>query len=268
MSGLGVHYTRVRRTAIAATRYVHAPGDLPGIVIIGAQKAGTTTLFHALRQHPDVKKARAKELHFADRYWGFGLGWYRRCFPKGPGIGLEATPNYLFYPKAAERLASVLPETKFIAILRDPVGRAFSHYNYLKKLGHRLPAFGEMIAREAALDNAWRQAETTGAWSLALQRDSVLRRGLYGAQLQKWYAQVGPERLLVLEDRPFYEDPAAVLAEVQSFLGLTQTELKVGHHNANTRSAPEADTAALRAHFHADGQLLQGLTGRGFSWID
>lgn len=263
----GPQIAQVRRTGVALSRWVHRPGDLPGVVIIGAQKAGTTTLFHALRKHPSIQKGRAKELHFADRYWSFGEAWYRRCFAPGSGVGMEATPNYLFYPKAAERMAGILPDAKFIAILRDPVKRAVSHYNYLIKLGHSMPAFSEMPARERALDPAWEAAERTGHWSARLQRDSVLRRGLYGAHLSKWYDVVPKDRMLVVEDADLYNRPEKTLTSVQSFLGLDPIDLSVGHHNATGKSREIADNEELYDYFSEDSTLLRELTGHVFSWM-
>ena len=105
---------------------------LPSFLILGAQRAGTSSLYNYLRQHPSLRLPRKKEMHFFDLYYMRGLKWYARQFPafvfnrtKKTG---EATPYYLFHPAVAERVANALPNVKLIALLRDPTVRAFSHF--------------------------------------------------------------------------------------------------------------------------------------------
>ena len=105
---------------------------LPSFLILGAQKAGTSSLYNYLRQHPSLRLPQKKEMHFFDLYYMRGLKWYARQFPafvfnrtKKTG---EATPYYLFHPAVAERVATALPNVKLIALLRDPTVRAFAHF--------------------------------------------------------------------------------------------------------------------------------------------
>ena len=102
---------------------------LPNYLIIGAPKCGTTSLAAWLDEHPQVYMVPEKELHFFSGYWEQGLDWYEQCFvPNGKPLVGEASPSYLENPVARERIASVLPGAKLIAMMRNPVDRAYSQY--------------------------------------------------------------------------------------------------------------------------------------------
>lgn len=103
---------------------------LPTFLIIGVHRAGTTALWEWLRHHPDVFMARPKEVHFFDRDFEKGLGWYEEKFssaPEGAVCG-EATPAYIYEPTALARMAEVLPEAKLVVSLRNPIDQAYSEY--------------------------------------------------------------------------------------------------------------------------------------------
>ena len=111
---------------------------LPDFLIIGAQKAGTGFLHHYLTEHPAILSAAQKEIHYFTIHYGRGPGWYRAQFPlerlvhpAGHMTG-EASPNYIYHPRAAERANDLVPSARIIAILRDPVSRATSHFFWEK----------------------------------------------------------------------------------------------------------------------------------------
>src|SRR5262245_9795313 len=106
---------------------------LPDFLIIGAQKAGTSSLYAYLVQHPQILRASMKEVHYVSTEYHRGTAWYRQQFPRSskvnnrsrrlnkPVITGEASPYYLFHPHAPQRIAALLPNVKLIVILRDPV---------------------------------------------------------------------------------------------------------------------------------------------------
>lgn len=110
------------------------PRDFPSFFVLGAQKAGTTTLHEWLVQQPDVCLPRIKETHFFshDDLYRYGLRWYRKQFPtprQMPVVIGEVDPNYMYFAKAPKRIKAVSPtDKKFIFVLRHPVERAYSHY--------------------------------------------------------------------------------------------------------------------------------------------
>src|SRR5919201_3141433 len=154
----------VRRVVGGAIRaYGHATAPLrplPDFLIIGAQKAGTTALYAYLRWHPGITGPSWKEVSFFDRYYARGEAWYRGNMPSRPRQWLaerrngrpplvgEASPSYLFHPLAPERVANLLPRARLIAVLRNPVDRAFSHYQHELSLGREHLSFEEALDRE------------------------------------------------------------------------------------------------------------------------
>src|SRR5947209_1159841 len=135
---------------------------LPDFLIIGAQKAGTTSLYRYLAAHPDIVASTRKEVHFFDINFWRGEWWYRSLFPlrrrlqrrpplrNRPAITGEASPYYLFHPFAPERAAQLLPDAKLIVLLRDPVERAWSHYRHEVANGRETMTFPDALAAEPA----------------------------------------------------------------------------------------------------------------------
>lgn len=126
---------RLRRTLIE-----HGYCVRPRFLIIGAQKAGTTSLFDYLSHHPYLVPSRQKEVCFFsnDELYQKGEAWYHSHFPmpyrvlKG-SLAYEATPEYLFYPQCPERIFQYNAGMKLIIILRDPVERAYSAWNMYRR---------------------------------------------------------------------------------------------------------------------------------------
>jgi len=133
-------------------------GALPDFVVIRAKKGGTTSLYHLLVGHPYVEPAAKKELHYFDiLFEGEDIEWYRHCFPTPKWkdgrrtITGEATP-YLAHPLVPERMAQVIPQARMIALLRNPVDRAYSDYQQVVRKGREARTFDEAV--EAALEEA------------------------------------------------------------------------------------------------------------------
>jgi hypothetical protein len=197
---------------------------LPGFLIVGAQKAGTTSLFDILNQHSHIYLPPEKELHFFD---------YKTEVDKGPvhyanyfseageakAVG-EATPLYLFYPEVASLIRSVLGQKiKIIILLRNPAERAFSHYKMMFAEGYEKRPF-----QLAITDNISRL-------SIGISFDritSYLDRSLYTFQLKKYFDLFPKENIrIVLFEEDFVENRKATIAEIQQFLGVDHEELSV-----------------------------------------
>jgi lipopolysaccharide transport system ATP-binding protein len=135
-----------RRQKIVAAQRRAIEGPLPDFVVLGTQKGGTSFFYRLLTEHSLVRAAAAKELHFFDNKFAEGVGWYRRCFSEGKRVDGhrtitgEASPSYLFDPQVPERMAQVVPEARLIALLRNPVDRAYSHYQMEVRRGNETAA--------------------------------------------------------------------------------------------------------------------------------
>ncbi len=125
--------------------YLHIrPFQKVNTFIVGTQKGGTSALYYYLEKSPEVSGGYKKEIGFFSQEHTSKLGkdWYERqfaTFKKKPKILLDATPEYLYYPSVPERIYKYNPDAKIIILLRNPVMRAYSHYNMFKQL-HNLPA--------------------------------------------------------------------------------------------------------------------------------
>lgn len=219
---------------------------LPNFLGIGAQRSGTSWLDVQLRTHPQVYlPVRRKEVHYFDEFHDRGPQWYREFFPGEPAIQKfaaigEITPKYLFHPQAAERIHALLPNCKLIAILRNPADRAFSQYGLSVKNHGERRSFEEFVA----------------------ERSEAFERGLYAAQLRRFFDRFPRENICVLIfERTVAGDRTAALARVAGFLGVdprgfqtsaAETELAVAgsHLTRFPRARAAASSLALLLRRH------------------
>ncbi|MEX0666559.1 MAG: sulfotransferase domain-containing protein [Acidimicrobiia bacterium] len=261
---------RVGAAALLATRIPTTRWrSLPDFVIIGAQKAGTTSLYAGLVAHPDVRRAFRKEVHFFDTTHYPRVGWYRRHFPidREHVLTGESSPYYLFHPAVPTRMRAVLPDVSLIAILREPVARAISQYHHARHWGFEdrpieralEPAAHEVLA---ALDDA---AWYDRADSPARER-AYLARGQYAEQLERWFGAFDRDRVLVLDSEEL--DRGLAIPTAQRFLGLVEHEIPaVPHRNVGSYGSPDPGLVReLAAYFEPHNERLVKLLGRTFQW--
>lgn len=200
-------------------------GRLPNLIIPGAAKAGTTTIHHLLAQHPQVFLPRVKEPHFFsnDLVWERGVEAYVQTHFEGAAgfsVRAEATPHYLYYEKAARRIAEVLPAShqRFLIVLRDPVARAYSLYWNMVHEGHETLSFEDALAREDGREGI-REIERLGGI-----RWQYYNSGLYAKQLECWFRYFTRARFLFILTEDLQADPVGTMDRVFGFLGLAPLE--------------------------------------------
>jgi hypothetical protein len=256
---------------------------LPDYLIIGAQRSGTTSLYRYLVQHPWVAPTvMGKGVHYFDVDFARGPAWYRGHFPtkarRGAahrrGIDMitgEGSPYYLFHPLVPKRVAALLPEVKLIAMVRDPVGRALSHYQHFVRRGIEvLPTFEAALEAEpgrlAGEVDRLRADPGYRAWDL--QHFSYVARGMYADQLERWSEHVPPERLLVLRSEDFFVDPADAFTKVEAFLGLPHHPPRAfERHNAESYRGMEPSTRQMLAERFAEpNERLAAFLGMDLRW--
>jgi Sulfotransferase domain len=178
-------------------------------VVIGVHKSGTTALFHYLRHHPQLYIPPEKEVGFFSNEEWFARGWeqfVQEFFPRAPMDVLwgKITPQYMAYSQVPERLFRKMPEVKLIALLRNPVDRAFSHYRMTVRMGGEKRTFGEVISDQ--LKN--------------LDSINFLTLGEYGRILRLFLRYFPPEQLLVLFTDELEKHPQFVLDSILTHIGL------------------------------------------------
>jgi sulfotransferase family protein len=196
---------------------------LPDFLILGAQKAGTTALYAYLRWHPQITGPSFKEVSFFDRHFVRGERWYRAHLPiRRNGIVGEASPSYLFHPLAPERVARMLPRAKLIALLRNPIDRAFSHYQHEVALAREQLSFEDALAHEDERmeGELERMVRDPAYFSHAWWNYTYAARGRYAEQLERWLAALPREQLLVLFTEELATDTPGTYRRVLDFLGV------------------------------------------------
>jgi Sulfotransferase domain len=256
-------------------------GALPDFLIIGAQKAGTTYLYHLLTQHPSVESATAKEVHYFDVHFSKGVDWYRSHFPRpvwreGRKIMTgEASPYYLFHPHAARRAADAVPQAKLIVLLRNPVDRAYSDYQHKYREGREpLKSFQEAIEAEGHRLSGEREkmlAHEDYA-SPNYRKFSYVSRGVYVDQLEEWRKYFDEDQFLVLKSEDFFGHPKNTLASVHEFLGLPPWEVgeldeepEESHKGSYVDLNPTV-RERLETYFEPHNRRLYELLGVDFGW--
>lgn len=186
-------------------------GRLPTFLIIGAPKAGTTSLAEYLGEHPQVFVAPEKEISYFDRHHRRGPDWYRARFANAgdtDAVG-EATPGYMYFDDALSRMADLIPDAKLIAILRDPVERLYSDYWYRLPLGETR-SFAEVVHQEIAEGKPFHKTMRMG----------YLEAGRYVGHLRRVCEHYSRESLLVLLMDDLRSDPVGTFASLCRFIGV------------------------------------------------
>ena len=246
---------------------------LPNYIIIGFERCGTTSLYEYLIRHPNIKPAVVKEIHFFDKYFQRGVNWYRTCFPlfmpKNSLTG-EASPSYGISPYIPKRIKKLVPNAKFIILLRNPIDRAYSHYNREKFLNNEPLSFADAILQE--------ENRTKNEYEKMLQNEfyfsdeyrtySYLKNGIYVDKLKRWFDIFPREQFLILQTEEFEKNPSKIYNQTLEFLGLSKWELddyKKFRFNKKLDIDPSLRNK-LVDYFKPHNQRLFDLLDRKFNW--
>jgi hypothetical protein len=190
--------------------------------IPGTQKSATSTLSALLNQHDHIQRAPTKEMHYfdqEDKDWSQGDFSDFAVHPRGkrPKIVGDATPLYLWWPHALERIHAYNPDMKMIAIFRDPIDRLFSQWvmtvDRWPQHAPDWPAFLTRLAPDGLEDQI---PEGLNVHTYRMQSGVV--RGYYGAQLERGFSIFGKEQFHLMEFRAFLDDYTSALDRVTDFL--------------------------------------------------
>src|SRR3954470_21966259 len=207
-----------QQVSVTAGRLTSRARALPNLLIVGSQRCGTTTLYRTLTQHPAVTKAVLhKGVHYFDVDYDHGLSWYRAHFPLRatlaarqrrlgvPPVVLESSPYYMFHPLAPERIARDLPDARVIALVRDPVERAYSAHSHELARGFETEPFERALELEdeRLAGEVEHMCADPRYVSHSHRHHSYRRRGHYAEQVERLSALFGQDRVLVVESESF-----------------------------------------------------------------
>jgi len=256
---------------------------LPSYLVVGAMKGGTSALYEYLVRHPLVGRSTNEEVHYFSLNFTKGTAWYQGHFPTvarqayvrgrygGDLITGESTPYYMFHPHALHRIASLLPKAKLIVLLRNPVDRAYSHFNHARQMGvEPIESFEEALdAEPSRLQGEVEKMLADPAYNSAPHlNNSYLARGFYLEQLQLLYSLFDPGQILVETAEDMSADSDAVYVRVLEFLGLPVRRLS-RYPRQNVRRYPPMRPETRRRlvdHFSAANDRLYAFLGRGLDW--
>ena len=190
-----------------------------GFLIVGTQKAGTSALEYHLKQHDHIGTAKHKEVHFFDRETMYGLGdlayfFYERKFDFSTKKKIygEATPIYLYWEGCARRIWKYNPDIKIIAILRNPISRAFSSWNMENGRGNDQLDFMTAIKEE--------HDRVKRALPFQHRIFSYVDRGFYSEQIRSYRRYFNEDQMLFIKYEEFKNDQEKWVKEVVEFLDL------------------------------------------------
>lgn len=258
--------------------------QLPSFILVGAQRAGTTSLFRALMSHPLIHCANYhKGVNYFDVNYARDFSWYQGHFPTagvlrrrsrdlpGDPITFEASGYYMFHPCAAPRMARHLPEVRILAMLRDPVERAYSAWKHELARGYETESFERALELEdeRLVGQVDRMLADPDYQSFSHRHHAYVRRGQYAEQLLRLRQFFPADRVHVIESESFFERPENTYRGVLDFLGLPPVlPDRFDRWNGRPSSPmPGTTRTRLREHFSSHDRSLAALLGREPAWV-
>ena len=248
---------------------------LPDFLIIGAVRSGTTSLYYDICQHPSVKKAAYDEIGFFDDNYHLGEDWYRSLFPTkkkmrevkqntGNAITGEDTPFYIWNEIACKRIAEVLPNVKLIAILRNPVDRAYSNYFLGVRHSNETKNFDHAIMKDIEfLDSKIKMEFKNSDY-----KKSYVAKGFYAKQLKKWFEHFEKKQIFITTTEELDNNPNIVLEQIFKFLELPNYSIKEikRHKKSKYPKMNENVRKKLLNYFEPYNEELFELINQRFDW--
>jgi Sulfotransferase domain len=281
----------VRRRILGTRMFLRAPTSrlrsLPDFLLIGAMRGGTSSLYKYLGYHPDVAASLRKEIHYLTIDHRRGEQWYRlhfpmrlrkslhRLFAKRSMLTFEATPDYIFHPYSAARAHELVPEARVIAVLRNPVSRAISHYVHnVQREVEPLPFHEALQAEPKRLSGDLERLRSNPDDPCTQFREySYVARGLYLDQLEVWQRFYPRERLLVVGSEELYERTAETYRQILDFLELPRWEPdrfpnfdRLWRRERPKVSISDESRSWLQERFASPNRRLYEWLGRDLGW--
>ena len=246
---------------------------LPTFIIPGFGKCGSTSLWYYLNQHFRIQASKQKEIHFFSYYSNMDLNNYRKNFPE---LNLEtqhyfeASQTYLQDFNTMRRIRDDLPNMRFIVMIRDPIEKAYSHYQSLKKNNNENKHFSDCINEEKIRLQIWNERHEKRI--LRPYTYSFLPPYLYlscfDIHLNNAFKLFNKKNFLLIELKDLEKEPESVMNQCFNFLGLEPAKIDYTKKNVGEYINPISKSLKneLEEYFKPHNSNLQELTGKKFSW--
>ena len=268
-----------RRASVAVGTWTADLRSEPGFLLVGAQRCGTTSLYRALMSHPRITPpVLHKGVNYFDVNYERGWRWYVGHFPvrlpradSEPRLAFDASGYYMFHPHAPGRIVRDLPEVKVVAMVRDPVERAYSAYQHEYARGFETQTWPRALELEDSRVEPELQhmLDDPGYESFSYRHHAYRRRGHYARQLQPFVEVLGQSRVHIVESERFFENPEEEFTRLLRFLELPVVMPPTfDRYNPRPRNPMPAEIRAeLSDHFQPyDAELERLLGGRPPRW--
>ncbi len=235
-------------------------------------------------QHPCIHPCTTKEPRFFDKYYNRGINWYKSCFPftfqkkfekkffHRKFFTGEATERYFEHPYVPQRIKKITPNAKFIVLLRNPIDRAYSHYNMRHDSKKEELSFEQAIIqeKERTKDEFEKMLNDENYYSKDYFHHSYLERSIYVTKLKHWMNEFPKERFLILKSEEFFKEPNNIYNQVIKFLELPKWELheykKIGAGKYNQPKMEFSTRTQLIDYFRPYNEKLYKFLGINFNW--
>ncbi len=250
---------------------------LPGFIVAGTMKGGSSSFYAYLSEHPQVVGVPMKEIHYFDLNYEKDLDWYRSHFChhdvlQAGKITGEATPYYMFHPLAMQRIHKDCGLIRMIFILRDPVHRAISHYFHCCRKGiEPLDIYAAMDAEAGRLAGEHERLLSEPLYkSYNYQYYSYQARGHYDRQIKEAVSLFGQEHVCVLSAEELFENPLVTMQKACDFLQIDPGFDGYNFTARNQFAYKKPEDAGLHTRlqkvFEASNERLFELIGERFAW--
>ena len=249
---------------------------LPDFIVIGFGKAGTTTLYHYLSEHPCIMKSSHDHLGFFDSNFKLGLNFYKSFFPsifskffllytKKYFMTYDVTASYIRCPLCAQRIFKTLPKIKLIIICRNPVDVAYSYFYNDTSLRAGL-SFEEAIKKEIKIHE--NEKKKSKNYPIDLLETSFLARGLYAEQIKIWCDLFPKNQLLFIKTEELPQNPIKTFNEIFDFLNLPQYSIQNFEKQNVSKHPPmkEETRKFLNDFYKPHNEIFYHLINQQFDW--
>lgn len=253
---------------------------LPDFIVIGAKRCGTTSLYHYLGSHPSIKKSSHDHLGFFDDNYHLGLQFYRSFFPTifekrkyiketGKFLTYDVTSSYIQHYECAQRIHHLFPQIKLIAILRNPVDRAYSEYNLHLRVNDKMKEFEYYVNQEMIeIEEFEKNNQYVSSKLFTKDQKNYLKKGFYFEQLVPWFDLFPRENIHIISTEQLGMKPNEIMNDIFKFLNIEACQIDTEKkHEKGSYKELSADTRKLlQDFFMPKNKKLYGLIEKNFDW--